>query len=157
MPVYDTGEGENIANPLFSRILWYEGSEKYHKTQNIQPFMIWSEPLKLDKLRGFTCDIVLKLNSGNLMRLGNLTAKLPILTHVISKRNHAPPHLKPCDLEAESCKINHLTISELKVEFRPECPQTMHSTNGRLLRGTKTDRFKSENHQEASYGIPEVF
>ncbi len=51
----------------------------------------------------------------------------------------------------------HLTPCELKVEFRPECPQTMHSTNGRLLRGTKTDRFKSENHQEASYGIPEVF
>ena len=71
--------------------------------------------------------------------------------------NREDPISNPCDLEAESCKINHLTPCELKVEFRPECPQTMHSTNGRLLRGTKTDRFKSENHQEASYGIPEVF
>ena len=34
--------------------------------------------------------------------------------------NREAPHLKPCDLEAESCKINHLTISELKDDLLTE-------------------------------------
>ena len=105
---YDTKAAKNITKPQNKVLLWYLRTRKM--SQNPKYTAIYDMKWTLEV--GQTSGVHLRYRAQIKQRKSDETRE----------SNREAPHPNPCDLEAESCKINHLTISELKVEFRPECP-----------------------------------